>query len=317
MPAGPKVSIIMAAYRAASTIGAAIASCMCQTEPDFEVIIVDDASPQSLAPAVEAEAAGDKRIRFERLGSNAGPSGARNRALELAQGEFIAILDADDSMQPDRLQRLLEAAKQYKADIVVDNMIANRIDGEAVTQALFLDPQRVDDHQTISLADYIDPASDEFFGQPLGYLKPLIRTDVIRRGAVRYDLSLTNSEDYYLIAELLALGAKMELIGYAGYNYTVQAGSISHRLVPAQTGAILEAERAFQTRHAGRLSQIAKKAGQARLRHWRNMHEFETLIDKLKQRSLLGFTAQLLRNPATMPRHLGRLSQIAWNKLSS
>lgn len=315
MTAPIKVSIIIAAYEAADYIGAAIASCLAQTEPGFEVIIVDDASTETLEPAVTAAAQQDPRIRFFRLDQNSGPSGARNKALSEARGEFVAVLDADDTMQADRLETMLAAAASEDADIIVDNMLANHVDSD-LGKIPFLSKDACAAPHQIDLATYVDPLTTATYGQALGYLKPLIRRSKITDADIQYDTSLTNSEDFYFIAELLASGAKMLLIPYTGYIYTIQAGSISHRLRPDQTAAILKAERAFQARQTLADARADfKSAAKRRLSALVKSHQFETLIDDLRRRAPLKFMQDLLKTGSNLPAHVLKLGKIAVQRL--
>lgn len=97
-----RVSVVIAAYNAAHTLEETLASVAAQTYRDFEVIVVDDGSTDA-TPALLAECEAKwpwmKWVRQE----NAGVSVARNHAAELAHGEIIALLDADDLWLPDKL----------------------------------------------------------------------------------------------------------------------------------------------------------------------------------------------------------------------
>lgn len=105
-PATPRVSVCIPTYKGAGTIGAAIGSVLAQTFRDFELIVVDDASPDDTA-AVTA-ACRDPRLRLEVNPRNLGPQGNWNRCLELARGEFIKVLPHDDLLHPECLQRQLQ-----------------------------------------------------------------------------------------------------------------------------------------------------------------------------------------------------------------
>lgn len=315
MSASVKVSIIIAAYEAAEYIHTAIASCLSQSETLIEVIVVDDASEVSLEGTVKTAAQGDERVKFFRLGRNSGPSGARNRALDEACGEYVAVLDADDAMRPDRLEKMLACAQKHSADIVVDNMIANRVDDAPGLEAPFLNQAAISGDMTIGLEVYADPSSNQRFGQALGYLKPLIRRASLNVAGLRYDTQLTNSEDYYLIAELLARGAKMTLTQYMGYIYTIQAGSISHRLTPDQASAIFAAEKAFQLRYFGSVSTQLKKAGRRRLKAIQRDYQFETLIEDLRAKSILDFVGHVLKFLPNTFAHMGKFIRIAMKRV--
>ena len=95
-----RVSVIMPAYNYAQFIGAAIESVLGQSWQDWELIIVDDGSTDA-TPAVIA-GFHDPRIRALRR-QNGGEAAARNSGLDLARGEYISFLDADDLYLPNAL----------------------------------------------------------------------------------------------------------------------------------------------------------------------------------------------------------------------
>ncbi len=311
----PDVSVIIAAYEAAEFIGNAIKSALAQENISLEVIVIDDGSKVSCEQAVLAAAAGDPRVIFIQLEKNLGPSGARNAGLAAAKGKYIAILDADDAILPDRLSVLIAAARQHGADIVADNMHATDNLSDESAYYSFLHAERLSDPETITLDTYIDPESDKEFGRPLGYLKPIFSRSFLEKRSLKYDLSLTNSEDFYLVAEALAEGAKMLLIPYTGYIYLVRKGSISHRLNPHQTAAILKAEQDFQDRYLPTMNGAGKSSAERRMQKMQSVHEFETLVATLRQKAPLAFLKALGSNPLSAPRHLSALAAIAVRKL--
>ena len=97
----PKISICIPAYRGERFIGAAIESVLTQTERDFELVIIDDCSPDDTAAVVASYA--DERIRFIRNTATRGAEGNWNRCLTEAQGRYIKILPQDDLLVPDCL----------------------------------------------------------------------------------------------------------------------------------------------------------------------------------------------------------------------
>ena len=101
----PKVSIIMPAHNAEKYIKEAIESVLTQSEADFELIIVDDASTDKTANIVQQFS--DQRIRYEYREPIGSPAGVRNVGLRLAKGEYIAFLDSDDAYLPDSLSSRL------------------------------------------------------------------------------------------------------------------------------------------------------------------------------------------------------------------
>lgn len=99
----PTISVVMAAYRGAALIGATIDTLLAQTYPDWELVVVDDCSPDETREVVRSYA--DPRIRLIAAEANVGPVRTRNRAFAAARGRYIAGLDQDDLCHPDRFER--------------------------------------------------------------------------------------------------------------------------------------------------------------------------------------------------------------------
>ena len=115
----PLVSVIMPAYNAEKYIGEAIASVCAQTYENWELLILDDGSADRTAEIAQAYAQRDARIRVLRNLQNMGVARTRNRGFDLAQGEWIALLDSDDRWRVQKLEKQLAVARSSDADIVV------------------------------------------------------------------------------------------------------------------------------------------------------------------------------------------------------
>ncbi len=103
----PLVSVITPAYRAANSIDRTIASVSSQSVTDWQMLVVDDASPDDTGHVVTQWARKDSRIALLQLSKNGGPARARNEAIRESKGQFLAFLDSDDSWPPEKLERQL------------------------------------------------------------------------------------------------------------------------------------------------------------------------------------------------------------------
>ncbi|HVH03860.1 MAG TPA: glycosyltransferase family 2 protein [Amaricoccus sp.] len=104
----PLVTVVTPVWNAAATLAEAVASVRAQTLPDWELIIVDDASTDGSLGLARALAGGDARIRVLARGTNGGAAAARNDAIRAARSRFLAFLDADDRWYPEKLARQLD-----------------------------------------------------------------------------------------------------------------------------------------------------------------------------------------------------------------
>ncbi len=307
----PDVSVMIAAWKAADFVSGAIASALASTNVTIEVIVVDDASPDDTSAVLTCLAETDPRIRIDRLAVNGGPSAARNRAIELATGRYLAVLDADDGMTADRLARLVRIADGTGADIVADNMIETDAHDRQIGDGLFIRSAAFAGERDIDLTTWIEFNQPMKSGECLGYLKPLFRRSVLDETGVRYDPGLRNSEDYYFVAHLLASGARMRYAPVPGYRYRRAAGSTSHRLSPAHTRAWLTAEAAFLARHEATLSTTEKARLTARRRGLEDVDQLVETIDLVKTKRFGSAARLLASSPGSAAFTLASLARIA------
>ncbi len=115
MQSAPAFSVIIPVHDAAHTLPDTLASLQAQTCPDWEALIIDDASTDGSAALVAEAARDDPRLRLIRPQGAQRPRGtaaARNIGLEQARGQYVAFLDADDLWLPEKLQRQKAAFAQ-------------------------------------------------------------------------------------------------------------------------------------------------------------------------------------------------------------
>lgn len=126
------VSVMVPSHDAARTLPRALASLSAQTWTAWECVLIDDGSTDGTREILRR--LDDSRIRVERLPARRGRGGARQRALELCRGEFLCMLDADDWMYPDRIERQVALLVQDPDAVLVTSTAAivdrrNRIIG--------------------------------------------------------------------------------------------------------------------------------------------------------------------------------------------
>lgn len=117
----PKISIIIPIYNSEKFLNKCIDSVLVQSEKDFELLLIDDGSTDKSGSVCDEYAKKDNRIRVIHK-TNAGTASARNDALDIAKGDYIAFCDNDDYISPYFYETLLNALKETGADVVVSEM---------------------------------------------------------------------------------------------------------------------------------------------------------------------------------------------------
>lgn len=308
----PDVSIVIPAWNAAPFIGRAIASALRQDGVTVEVVAVDDASTDGTMAAIAAF--DDPRVRCLRLVANGGPAAARNVALEMAHGRWIAVLDADDHLLPGRLEHLVGAAEANQLDIIADNPWIERATRDGTVRALMI-PEILDHRLThIHLSEYL--LGNRLFSRrtAYGYLKPLFRRSFLDRHGIRYDPTLRIGEDFHLVLAALALGGRCARHASAGYVYIARAGSISHRLSLVNATAMIEADRRFLARFRDRLSKVETRAADAHLRSLMEGAAFVAMVECVKRRRPVDLLRHAARHPRAI-RHFAMPMRAALSRL--
>lgn len=308
------VTVVIAAWRAAGTIGRAVASALKQPET-AEVVVVDDASGDDGATLRAAEAAddGSGRLKVFALPRNAGPSAARNAAIRASKAAWIAILDSDDFMEPGRLGKLLVLGQQGY-DLLADDLLQVP-EGQPVSSGK---PLWFRDDQTPADVDFgffidsnISRASR--MRRELGFLKPLVRRSMLEKYGLTYDEGMRLGEDYDLYARALSLGAKMRLIPWTGYVSVMRGNSLSLNHGRTELAA-LEAsdDRLLASR---RLSAADAKLVRAHRFSTRSRIVWIDFMVRLKKLNLPGAAWVVLKDPRQAPYVLRGLGKIAARRM--
>lgn len=113
-----KISIIIPVYKVEAYLRSCVDSVLAQTYSDFEIILVDDGSPDNCGAICDEYAAKDPRIRAIHR-ENGGLSAARNTGFAQSNGAYVTFLDSDDLLHPEFLARLFGAVRETDADIAL------------------------------------------------------------------------------------------------------------------------------------------------------------------------------------------------------
>jgi glycosyltransferase involved in cell wall biosynthesis len=229
-----QVSVIIPAYNSRDYIVQAINSALAQTLRSIEVIVIDDASLDDTREIVANVIRSDPRVRLISLPRNAGPGAARNAGLDQARGQWIALLDADDTFAPMRLEMLTSLAEREAVELVADNLelvYPDRID--------LLLPQDGQSPFRIDAASFIagNFGNRKQDRKLYGFLQPLIRRSFLEHYRIRYR-ELRLAEDYFLVLECLTHGARWTVTRESLYRYRIRSDSLTAAMSPDHLDAM-------------------------------------------------------------------------------
>jgi teichuronic acid biosynthesis glycosyltransferase TuaG len=130
------VSIITPSYKSEKFISETIESVLAQTYSNWEMIIVDDLSPDNSNVIIEEYIKKDSRIKLIKLENNSGPAIARNRAIEEGYGRYIAFLDADDLWSSEKLEKQIAFMNEKKCNLSYTSYATMNESGELLTNVI-------------------------------------------------------------------------------------------------------------------------------------------------------------------------------------
>ena len=296
----PVVSVIVAAYNAEASIGAAIESVLSQTVSNLELVIVDDGSVDRTADIAFSFREADARVKVLRHRESRGPSAARNTAISAARGRWIAVLDSDDLFELDRLEILIEQADSRGLDLIADNLaLVDASSLEALGEAFpteWLAPSVIVDLEYLMTRDW--PGRHD--GRGIGFLKPIIKRELLGPQGVSYADDIRAGEDLLLLASLIQAGAKMGLHSQSLYKYSVRRGSLSRSLMA--TFSIVEVNQRIAM--GASAEDRAKTDFQAR-KSWWLYQGFVSSLKSAQWQASLKFAREI--PPSFFAQRLGRL----------
>lgn len=216
----PKISIILPVYNAEKTVSRMINSILNQTCTDWELLIIDDGSTDNSGILCDDYAANDIRIRVFHK-KNEGVALARQVGVDNARGVFSIHADADDWMEANMLESMLEIAERENADIVFADFYNTYPDGKSLIC-----------NQVFPSNESIEILYQILIGNIFGALwNKLIRHSLYKKCGAMFYKDVNYMEDVLVWVKILqCTNLKICHLDKAYYHYVVNEGSITHRL---------------------------------------------------------------------------------------
>ena len=207
----PKVSVLMPIYKTNEKyLKEAIESILNQTFTDFEFLILDDCPEDSREEIVKSYK--DKRIQYSKNAQNLGITPSRNKLIEMAKGEYLAVFDHDDISLPTRFEKQVQYLDEHKDVGVVGCKIKNMIRGTTSKNPTNDEDIRLALMRTCALTH---PGS-------------MIRKSVLIENNIRYEEAFSPAEDYALWCRLIPF-TKFHNINEVLFHYRDHAENTTHK----------------------------------------------------------------------------------------
>ena len=206
------VSVIVPIYKIPEYLGCCIDSILAQTYPDFELILVDDGSPDDCGRICDEYAERDRRIIVIHK-KNGGLTSARNAGLSKASGEWIMHVDGDDWVEPDMLESLIEAARVTGADLVFGDFLSDR-PSDAYQKLPTLSSDK-----TESMSNYVAYPMTTIWGS-------IAKRSLYKVNQLKSPEGISYCEDFHLIVRLCYFANKIVNVHRPFYHYRYRPTSI-------------------------------------------------------------------------------------------
>lgn len=211
----PKISIIVPVYNVEEYIHRCIDSILAQTFKEFELILVDDGSPDQSGKICDEYARNDNRIRVIHK-KNGGLSDARNAGIAVAQGDYFGFVDSDDYIESDMYEELLEACIVHNSKIAMCgryNVYENEIQPFFSFEGFKVWNSREAIEKLLTWDNIDSSACDKLFSRNL--------FEELRFPVGKYN------EDIYIMTQIIHQAGKIVHIGDAKYYYFHRLDSIT------------------------------------------------------------------------------------------
>ena len=224
------ISVIVPVYNAASYLASCLESLIKQTYRTLEIILVDDGSQDTSFQICGAYAKKDSRIKVIQQ-ENQGVSGARNKGLREASGQWVMFVDSDDWIEPETCEIVLNKVKEKNADICGFNLIKEQTTLQSIVlfdKERFFENQQIQELSCLLLHKNTEKGMPAFFLMPLlGPYCKLYKKNILE--SVTFPLHIQYAEDSFFVLQVLARCQKVVWMNDSLYHYRWLSSSLVNK----------------------------------------------------------------------------------------
>lgn len=264
-------SVIMPIYNVESFLAKAIDSVLSQTYKNFEIVLVDDASPDGCAAICDAYAEKYDNITAVHHPQNKGLSGARNTGLQYVRGDYVTFMDSDDFIEPDLLQSVYDSLLENEADVIVFGCTEDYYNSQGtLTKSFVLKPKKAFCKNQQEVHDkVIELEVGSFYGYAWN---KFYKTDLIKENNLTYR-NVVLIEDIDFNIRFFNHAKTLNVLETGPYHYAKRGTtSITSKFVPE-----------YYAVHRERISLLCKQQ-----KNWNHFGDYEkSVLARLYARYIL------------------------------
>lgn len=226
----PFISIIMPVYNVEKYIQKSVESVLAQTFTDFELLLVDDCSPDNSGKICDEFAKKDSRIKVVHFEKNGGVSNARNVAMTMVQGKYLCFLDSDDHFDNNMLQTLADSVEKNPAQVVIFGVVEEYYDenGQLKNTKTVAYEDRIIQNQQDLRNEILKLEALDLYGYPCNkmYEVKYLRESKAVFPKMKFNEDIIFNIDFFMDAKTC------NILNFAPYHYVKHTGSKTGSFIP-------------------------------------------------------------------------------------
>ncbi len=226
----PFISIIMPVYNVEKYIAKSIESVLAQTFTDFELLLVDDCSPDISGKICDDFAKRDHRIKVLHLEKNGGVANARNTVMASACGEYLCFLDSDDYFDSNMLEVLASSVKENPAQAVIFGMIEEYYNDNGVLKSIktVACEEKIIKNQRELREEILKLEARDLYGYPCN---KMYNVAYLKETKAIFPLMRFNEDIIFNIDFFMNAGT-CNVLSFTPYHYVKRTGSTTGSFIP-------------------------------------------------------------------------------------
>ncbi len=226
----PFISIIMPVYKSEKYLKKSIETVLSQSFIDFELLLVDDCSPDNSGAICDEYASKDNRIKVLHLMENGGAGNARNEAMKIIQGKYLCFLDADDYFDSNMLEVLVNSVSENAAKVVVFGLVEEYLNSKgkvANTKKVTYENKILKDK--LSVRNEVLPLElVDLYGYPCN---KMYEVEFLKSTGAVFPKMKFNEDIIFNIAVFMDIDS-CNILDFAPYHYIKHAESTTGSFIP-------------------------------------------------------------------------------------